>query len=61
MDSLNIRYRVVSEYSGEQGHLGGGDLRVHVSGFFSAEEAFEWIDKHQRELMYRDYRVEATR
>lgn len=54
------RYLVVSEYSGEQGHLGGGDWHKHAE-FSSPEDAFRWIDDHPGQLQYRDVRVEVWR
>lgn len=60
MAASEYKYVVVSEYSGEQGHLGGGDWRKHGE-FIGAGLAFKWIDEHQRELDYRDVRVEVWR
>lgn len=58
--SQGFTFEVVSEYAGEQGHLGGGDLRAHGT-FDSPAAAFEWIAGHRGEFDYRDVRVEVRR
>jgi hypothetical protein len=56
-----MRYFVVSDYAGEQGHLSGGDPREHGEPFLSYSAAAAFVDEARKrgDLDYRDVRIEA--
>lgn len=57
-DVRKVVFVIVSEYAGEQGHIGGGDVRTHgtFSSFELAEKQLEQL-RADHTLDYRDAHI----